>query len=375
MKYNLALILVLTGLLSGCAGTAIFERNTSARNIVDYTQPEQYTLVYSLPKTTVRVSIDAVQTITRRGPYYQYAERYLGIPGVPESDEISWQIGNINIETYEEADPEHYYLLKTNDRHVTNFFKLQKEGFILPVNQRQLPELEGVINPTAAEIADPLFTDLSIHPRVVEESRTVMRMVRQDTAFVNVPVMERQSVTKSLEARAAEVADLIFELRSSRFRLISGDLDLFPDGKAMEEIIREYSRLENEYLNLFTGKVFEVNHKFSVDYTPGKNPAESGIEHAVVFRFSGSQGILPSDDVSGRPVTLELNNENKTARLQRITEGSASALNDQGTLLYRIPDVAVLKITDENSTIAVKRIPVSQYGKVVTLPADFLWNP
>lgn len=371
----MALILVLTGLLSGCAATGIFERNTSARNIADYTHPEQYTLVYSLPKTTVSIGVEAVQTITRRGPYHQYAERYLGISGVPDSDAVSWKIGNINIETYEEADPEHYYLLKTNDRHVTNFLNLQKEGFILPVNQRQLPELEGVINPTAAEITDPLFTDLSIHPRVVEESRTVMRMVRQDTAFVNVPVMERQSVTKSLEARAAEVADLIFELRSSRFRLISGDLDLFPDGKAMEEIIREYARLENEYLNLFTGKVFEVNHKFTFDYIPGNNPAEGGVEHAVIFRFSDSQGILPANDVSGRPVTLELNNENKTAGLQRVAEGSAAAPNVQGTLLYRIPDVARLKITDdENRTIAVKRITVNQYGEVVTLPADFLWN-
>jgi hypothetical protein len=29
---------------------------------------------------------------------------------------------------------------------------------------------------------------------------------------------------------------------------LSGELDIFPDGKAMEVIIEEFARLENEYL-------------------------------------------------------------------------------------------------------------------------------
>ena len=374
MRYIFAVLLILAGLTWGCAGSRGIEHRTSATHVSEASHPEKYTLAYSLPKTTLKLSVEASQVITRRGPYYQYAERYLGISGAPGQDETKWRISNVSIDSYQEADPDHYYILATNDRHVTNFFRLDAEGFILPVNQRQLPELAGSIIPGRADIKDPLYTDLSIHPRVVEETRTVMRMVRQDTAFVNVPVLQRQSVTKSLEAKAAEVADLIFELRSNRFKLLSGDLDLFPDGKALDVIVKEFARLEKEYLSLFTGKVFEIQHEFSFEYTPGKNVMENGTEYAILFRFSDSEGILPPNDVSGRPISLELQNEMKTNRLERITRAPASGRTDPGTLFYRIPDVAGVQLKDENRTLSSRRVLVNQYGKVVRLPADFLWE-
>jgi hypothetical protein len=105
--------------------------------------------------TTVDVSVNVTQTITRRGPYYQYAERFLGITGVPSQDVTSWSISDIAINTYEEADPDHYYLLSTNDRHVTNFFRLSREGFILPINQRQLPELPGTVYGREKSVSSP----------------------------------------------------------------------------------------------------------------------------------------------------------------------------------------------------------------------------
>lgn len=373
MRYIIVITLALTSLLWGCAGSKGIEHRTSAVSAAEVSQPANYTLVYSIPKTTLKVSVEATQIINRRGPYYQYAERYLGITDVPDEDLTRWIINNIEIDSYQEADGNHYYLLSTNDRHVTNFLKLGSEGFILPVNQRQLPELDRDIQSQVREPGTPLYTDLSIHPAVVEETRTVMRMVRQDTAFVNVPVMQRQSVTKSMEARAAEAADLIFELRSNRFKLLSGDLDLFPDGKALQVIIDEFNRLEKEYLSLFTGKLFETNHSFSFEYSPEKSADEKETEYQVLFRFSDSTGVLPETDVSGRPITLEISNENKTRQLERISQTPVSRGSIPNRLFYRVPDVAKIRLNDGNKTIAEKRVLVSQYGKVVSLPADFLW--
>ena len=358
----------------GCAGSRKIDHRTSSEHVSDASHPDKYTLAYSLPKTTLKISVEASRIITRRGPYYQYAERYLGISDVPDMDETRWRINNVSIDSYEEADPDHYYILATNNRHVTNYFRLNSEGFILPVNQRPLPEVAGITTPGTEEIKVPLFTDMSIHPRVVEETRTVMRMVRQDTAFVNIPVIQRQSVTKSIEAKAAEVADLIFELRSNRFNLLSGELDLFPDGKALDVIVNEFARLEKEYLSLFTGKVFEIHHEFTFEYTPDISMVENGTEYAILFRFSGSEGILEPNNVSGRPITLELHNEMKTKSLENISRTPASGRTDPGTLFYRIPDVARVELKNENRTIYSRRIPVNQYGMVVNLPADFLWE-
>lgn len=369
----LTVTLILTSLTWGCAVIGKKELSTSAYHASRATEPGKYTLVYSLPKTTLRISVHATETVTRRGPYYQYAERFLGISGVPDSDDIIWSIDSIGIGSYQEADPGQYYVLTTNDRYVANFFRLTGEGFILPVNREPIPELEGFMVPREKEVRRPLFTDLSIQPWVVEETRTVMRMVRQDTAFVNVPVMQRQSVTRSLQDKAAEVADLIFELRNNRFKLLSGDLDLFPDGKALEAIINEFARLEKEYLALFTGKVIESRHRFIFEYSPDKAALKDNLERHILFRLSDAGEILPPDDLSGRPVTLELYNEMKTAQLDRISQSQAPEKEGSGTLFYRIPDVASLRLTDGNNVIAGSRISVSQYGKVVTIPADFLW--
>ncbi len=374
MSNRFFLFIALSVLAAGCTGQKGIEHRTVAVNAKEATHPERYTLVYALPKTTLRVTVDATQVTTRRGPYHQYAERYLGISGVPERNYDRWLIDNIRIESYQEADPDQYYLLETNDRHVSNFFKLSTEGFILPVNQKQLPDLEGHHFTGNAGIKDPLYTDLSIHPLVVEETRTVMRMVRQDTAFVNVPVLQRQSVTKNLEARAAEVADLIFELRSNRFKLVSGDLDLFPDGRALEAIIDEFNRQEKEYLGLFTGKVYETHHQFTFDYTPGNNGTDGNGDYEIIFRFSETDGVLSANDVSGRPVTLEITAEGKTANLERLT-ATAGRERRGGKLYYRVPESASVRIVGENNnTLASRRVLISQYGKLVTLPADFLWE-
>lgn len=375
MRYIITGALALTSLLWGCAGIKGLDFSTSAVHVAEERQPDNYTLIYSIPKTTLTVSVEATQTIIYRGPYYQYAERFLGISDVPAQDVTSWKINNVEIDSYSEADPDHYYSLVTNDRHVTNFFRLGKEGFVLPINHRQLPELKSNMHIEEKEVKRPLYTDMSIQPKVVEETRTVMRMVRQDTAFVNVPVMQRETVTKSLQEKAAEVADLIFELRGNRFKLLSGDLDLFPDGKAMESIIAEFERLEKEYLTLFTGKVFEARHNFVFEYTPGKEESmDNGTEHETLFRFSDSEGVLPATDVSGRPIIIELVKEMKTSQLDRISQVPSSPDTVPNRLFYRIPDVASVRLTDENRTISSNRLIVSQYGKIVSLPPDFLWE-
>ena len=41
----------------------------------------EYGLIYSLPQTHLDVEVVATKTTRKAGPYYQYAEKYLGISG------------------------------------------------------------------------------------------------------------------------------------------------------------------------------------------------------------------------------------------------------------------------------------------------------
>ena len=40
----------------------------------------EYGLIYSLPQTHLDIEVVATKTTRKAGPYYQYAEKYLGIP-------------------------------------------------------------------------------------------------------------------------------------------------------------------------------------------------------------------------------------------------------------------------------------------------------
>jgi hypothetical protein len=64
----------------------------------------------------------------------------------------------------------------------------------------------------------------------------------------------------------------------------------------------------------------------------------------------------------------------KTSAMERLSTPPATRDNSPDRLFYRIPDVAGVQLTDGNKIIARKRILVSQYGNLVNLPADFLWE-
>ncbi|MGE4586428.1 MAG: DUF4831 family protein, partial [Mangrovibacterium sp.] len=63
-------------------------------------------IVYSLPRTGVRIYVTVTRDKFFHGPYSQYAEAMLGLKDAASSDRESWTIKDIRIETFSEPDPE-----------------------------------------------------------------------------------------------------------------------------------------------------------------------------------------------------------------------------------------------------------------------------
>lgn len=358
---------------SACAGPQIAERTTYAEQADLFESPDSFTLAYWLPLTTLRFYVSADEIVTKRGPYYQYAERFLGLPGVPAEDARKWNISDVKIRQYTEADPEHNYFLLTNEKHVKSYFRLTSQGFILPMTGEHTPSPAPSLFTGTEDVQQLYFPDMSMEKGEVEETRRVMRREQRDTAFVNVPVLETVTVTRTLREKAEEAADFIMDIRSNRFKMISGDFDLFPDGRAMEAILDEYERLEREYISLFAGKVFTRDHFFVFEYTPeGVEPGEE-VERTILFRLSDNGKILPPGDMSGRPVVLELKPEGKTNSVQRFP--GVNGENQQGNyFIHRIPDAATIRLIDGDKTLLQKRVLVGQYGRIMRLPSDLLFE-
>jgi hypothetical protein len=275
------------------------------------------------------------------------------------------------VHTYNDIDPDQYYILEPSGKINIDFNKLIQNGNILPVNKSVesnfANEFYG-INNTENEI---VFTDLSVTKYIGEEKITYYKRVQRDSLFAKVPVTKTKSVYKSFEDKAEEAANFIFMIREKRFELLTGMADFYPEGKSLEVAINELNKLENDYLALFIGKRFTSNYSASFEFTPTETELT---QPYILFRFSEDRGVLPPNDLRGRPIIVELDKKDQTKNLSYLM---SDQINREGTvykdkLYYRIPNLVQVKVFDGNTILATRKVNIEQYGIIVPFPAMFL---
>lgn len=367
MKTGKIIIYILFVVFSSCKSTS----ETLVYKIENSNLISESGIIYALPRTNLKFTIEASRTDIIPGPYYEYAEKYMGIEDVPEEEISIWQITDISIHTYNDIDPDQYYIIEPSGKMNIDFKKLIQNGNVLPVNKSVESNFSNEfygINNTENEI---VFTDLSITKYVGEEKVTYFKRVQRDSLFAKVPVTQTKSVYKSFEDKAEEAANFIFMIREKRFELLTGMADFYPEGKSLEVAINELNRLENDYLALFIGKRFTSNYSAGFEFVPTETELN---QPYILFRFSEDRGVLPPNDLRGRPIIVELDKKDQTKNLSYLM---SDQINREGTvykdkLYYRIPDVAQVKVFDGSTILAMRKVNIEQYGIVVPFPAMFL---
>jgi hypothetical protein len=66
-------------------------------------------VVYSLPRTGIRVYVKALKETFQPGPYAAYAEQLLGIKNVKNRPAANWVIEDVKIDVFSEPDPEQVF--------------------------------------------------------------------------------------------------------------------------------------------------------------------------------------------------------------------------------------------------------------------------
>ncbi|MEE4196937.1 MAG: DUF4831 family protein [Bacteroidales bacterium] len=346
---------------------------TKVSKIDDLSYQPEHGIIYALPKTTLRFTVEALRTDIIPGPYYEYAEKYLGMSDVPREEYSDWKISNILIDSYHEIDPEQFYMLEPEGKLKVNLPKLIENGSIMPVNLRakeQFPNDFYGFNDPGKEV---VFTDLSVKRYIGEERVTYYKRVQRDSLFAKVPVVKTQSVTKTFEDKAEEAANFIFMIREKRFELLTGMADFYPEGESLEAAVEELNNLESEYLSLFIGKKFTSTYRATFEFSPGENDLS---QPHILFRYSDERGVLPPNDLRGRPIIVELEKMNHTKNLDFLL---ADRINREGTsfvnkLFYRIPDQAFIHVVDGNKLLAKRKLTIEQFGTVVQIPSVFLMD-
>lgn len=358
--------IVLSITLLSCKSTS--ETKTTPLNQVNV-MPENG-IIYALPRTTLTFTVEATLTETFPGPYAEYAEKYIGITNVPFEEKNQWQITGIKIDTYNDLDPEQYYVLEPSGKFNFDFLKLVQNGLIFPVNSKSENKLPNNFYSETDPSDNIVFTDLSVKQYVGKEDVTYYKRVQRDSLFSKVPVVKKQYVEKSTEDKADEAARFIFMIRQKRFELISGMADFYPEGKSLELAIKELNKLEEEYLALFIGKKFSGTYTSVFEFTPTEPDLN---QPTILFRFSSDKGVLAANDLRGRPFIVEMEKMNKTRNLSfQINDLNKVEKEYQDKLYYRFPDQAIVKVIDGKKTLATAKLNVEQFGVIVSIPSVFL---
>jgi len=358
MKHLINILLICLFTLAAC---------TAPLNIVE-TKPVYkgdtaalHGIVYALPQTSFKLNLEVTRTRTIRGPYYRFAEKLLSLKDVPSRNSDVYNISRVQLEPFEEADPEHVYLVRqvSGQTDLSGLLKLGREGLIF--DNRQTTPAGDQINFSDAAGEGPFFTELSMEKNMVMSIDTFYKTILTDTSFIRVPVLKEQLIVKTIDEKAEEAADFILELRYERFMMLTGNNSLVP-----ENAVERLDEIEREYLELFIGKTFEEKYSYSFYITPSKDEVYENIE---ILEFSDRRGILEQGSSDSDVLSLSLRKTGKTEILK--TPGQAIKLPLQrNALYYRVPDVANVELSLGGRTLLKDRCMVSQYGEILSIPTN-----
>ena len=310
-------------------------------------------VVYSLPQTGIRVQVKATRERFVHGPFQSYAQKLLGIENAPVADADHWTIDGLTLETFSQPDPDQ---VRKALGQAAQLLSLTDAGVIAGINygaktaQSAIPTQSFIVKEPESKVN---FTDLSIWS-FYSSADTTKRF---------------KLVSKNPDQKAAEAAETIFNLRNSRFALLTNaNNEPLPDGKSFEIMRDELAKMEENYLALFIGKSSRQSYEFSFDFIPGEKTAKG----EVFFRFSDERGVLPKTDLSGRPIVIDVTKNDELAAKQNSLSVSTNPDAGKSGVFYRVPGMAEIRILDGSKLLATSRTPVSQFGTVAPVPEELL---
>lgn len=299
-------------------------------------------IIYALPKTMLRVRVEAELTICKTGPYYKYSNKFLNLSNVITEDSKKWSITNVTIDSYGAADYSRRFKISGD---ALPDVMLTPDGILAAINAKTKIEDCGVAADTDDKIEPITFDDVHLGRSVLTKTSTA--------------------------AMAEEAALTIYRLRDKRFSLLGGeDATILNDMGSYEKVIDEINKLEAEYISLFAGKTekHKVVRYYEID------PSASAMTNHVLFRFSENEGFMSAMDITGKPVYIDYE-FNKDANVNEFADGSKMRKqNPVSGLRYIIPGSIAVKIIDRNILLSEKVLPCTQCGQVATLPLSTLSN-
>ena len=381
MKYRFFFsLLTLALLIAGCSLTSEIPSKTVVRKVDPGIIANDYAMYYSLPRTVFDIEIVVDKKITKPGPFAAYAERFLGLSGVPTRETVEYSVAEVHVNSHPEKDPGQMYRIETEGKPFGTRVSLTADGLIrginLPVNPEVAVSQEAAQKLFEKQFDYPTYPDLTMKKNTEPIPDTIYRVVRTDTSFINIPLLRKLEGQKSLLNQAEEAAGILMKLREGRFKLLNGDYAYeendgtrLPEGASLEVIVRELAAMEEGYVSLFAGRKQTVREVVKFSYTP---LGQSLTESSVLCSFSLTNGIEPPESSGADRIVIQLERNELNAMDQlQWAEENEKAPRIQG-LAYRAPEKSRIEIKKSGETLFTREFLVAQCGRMDFIPEILL---
>ncbi|MGL4292601.1 MAG: DUF4831 family protein [Bacteroidales bacterium] len=321
--------------LVSLAGICVFAQETVK---ITAGKHNDFGLAYSLPNTMIDVQVNVTRVSVKAGPYYQYAERYLGVQEIITEDMQYWVMNDIEMKPVAVANPEEAYLVKFKSGNPPSMY-LSTEGTLLSIN---------------------------MPPVTMDTPAAKITPAQKGSSTPTYSVLTEEQLAAGSTAKMAEMAaKQIYRLRESRLNLVTGDVDQLPaDGESFKLIMKQLDDQEAVLTAMFLG----TTQKENIIKTIRVNPAtKSGKE--ILFRFSKYLGVVDNDNLAGVPVYLNVN-ITEDLRPDNSPEAQKKKKDKNKGVAYIVPGKAELTLSAENKTWKSQEFSIAQLGEVMQFPTD-----
>jgi hypothetical protein len=337
--------------LSSCSLT----KDTEVSKISDKGTIDNKTIIYALPQTVIYMRLELTKTIIKKGPYAEYAKKYLDLSGVPLKDSETWDISDVKIWPAINADQSQYYTLtyKKYPENLSKLFSLSNNGIVLDYTGAW----KGNMNKTTSEENKELLFDPNITDEISKEQvDTFYKTIVTDTSFVRLPVFKKQIQIKNIEELAKEEAHELIKTRKRKLKLLRGEYEFHPDGKTLEVMINKMEEQEKKYMVMFTG--ITVKEKYYNTYTFA--PQLEDLSREMCY-FTNEEGVNDTKTEGSLPVILQVMRET-------VSFPGVNPKKSQNSLYVRFPIMTSVIVKMDNEQIAEAKLPVYQFSPVQIMP-------
>ena len=294
-------------------------------------------IVYFLPKTAIRVAVQIEKATYTPGEFSKYAERFLRLRDVSGEPSVGYRVISISQTAVGERDTTKSFAIKFNNKTSAVNVSRTDDGLLLAVNAQPQPQI-------GLAVFKPQPKPEPVDPR----------------QFLNEEILSAGSTAKMAQLTAQE----IYDIRDSRSQLIKGQADFMPkDGEQMKMMLSQLEQQDQALTSLFAGTIVRdtVEEVFMV------HPSTE-LSMVPLFRFSRHFGLVESDDLSGTPYFITVQN---MTELPAIDEKQAAKRKKaEDGLYYNVPGKMKSTVFCGHKPQNTAEFPAAQFGHVELLSGD-----